>query len=156
MREGECVGLLTLGGKQANIFGESEIALAESFRDQALIAIENTRLFNEVQAKTRDLTEALAHQTGSSNVLRVIAASPTDIKPVLEAIVESARELCEANDAVVLLKDGDDLRFSSHSGPIPVTVEKWPIGRGWTAGLAFLDQKPVHVRDMLSDEGAAF
>src|SRR5436190_3764693 len=54
LREGECIGLLTLGGKQANLFGESEIALAESFCDQALIAIENTRLFNEVQAKTRD------------------------------------------------------------------------------------------------------
>jgi two-component system NtrC family sensor kinase len=156
MREGECIGLLTLGGKQANIFGESEIALAESFRDQAVIAIENVRLFEQVQAKTRDLTEALTYQTGSGNILRVIASSPTDVGPVLKAIVENACELCDAYDAAVLLKDGDDLRFSAHHGPIPIGLEKWPINRNWTAGRAFLDQKPVHVHDLLSDENADF
>ncbi|WP_247385820.1 MULTISPECIES: hypothetical protein [unclassified Bradyrhizobium] len=71
-----------MAGKQANIFGESDIALAESFRDQALIAIESTRLFDEVQAKTRDLQEALTSQTGSANILKVIASSPTDVVPV--------------------------------------------------------------------------
>ena len=153
---GECIGLLVLAGKRTNIFGATEIALAESFRDQAVIAIENTRLFEEVQARTRDLQESLAHQIGSSNVLRVIASSPTDVEPVLKAIVESARELCEANDAVVLLRDADHLCFSAHSGPIPVTVDKWPISRNWTAGRAFVDQKPVHVHDMLSADGAEF
>jgi two-component system, NtrC family, sensor kinase len=86
MREGECIGLLTLGGKQANIFGESEIALAESFRDQALIAIENTRLFNETK-------EALERQTATADVLKVIASSPSDVQPVFEAIAESAKRL---------------------------------------------------------------
>ena len=89
-----------------------------TFADQAVIAIENVRLFDEVQAKTRDLSEALTYQTGSSNILSVIASSPTDVGPVLNAIVESACELCEADDAIVLLKDGDDLRFSAHHGPI--------------------------------------
>ena len=82
---------------------------SQTFADQAVIAIENVRLFEEVQAKTRDLTEALTYQTGSSNILSVIASSPTDVEPVLKAIVESACELCEAYDAIVLLKDGDDL-----------------------------------------------
>jgi two-component system NtrC family sensor kinase len=150
LREGECIGLLTLGGKQANLFGESDIALAESFRDQALIAIENTRLFNEVQAKTRDLSEALTYQTGSSNILKVIASSPTDVRPVLTAIVENACELCEAYDAALVLKDGNDLRFSAHHGPIPIGLEKWPINRNWTAGRAFVDQTPVHVHDLLN------
>ena len=71
-----------------------------------------------MQAKTRDLTEALTYQTGSANILKVIASSPTDVEPVLKAIVESACELCDANDAASCLKDGDDLRFSAHHGPI--------------------------------------
>jgi GAF domain-containing protein len=154
--DGECIGLLVLAGTRTNLFGDREVALAESFRDQALIAIENTRLFNEVEARTRDLTEALAYQTGSGNVLRVIASSPADIDPVLKAIVESARELCEADDAAALLQDGDYLRFSAHSGHIAITIDKWPINRNWTAGRAFVDQKPVHVHDMFSAEGAAF
>jgi GAF domain-containing protein len=156
MREGECIGLLTLGGKQANIFGESEIALAESFRDQALIAIENTRLFDEVQAKTRDLTEALTYQTGSSNILSVIASSPTDVGPVLKAIVESACELCEAVDALVLLKDGDNLHHGAHYGPIPYALEKWTINRNWVTGRSVIDKVPIHVLDVLSAEGDEF
>jgi two-component system NtrC family sensor kinase len=137
-------------------FSDKQIALLQTFADQAVIAIGNVRLFEEVQAKTRDLTEALTYQTGSGNILRVIASSPTDVGPVLNAIVESASELCEAYDAVVLLKDGDDLRFSAHHGPIPINIEKWPISRNWTAGRAYVDQRPVHVRDLLSDEGADF
>ena len=87
-----------------------QIALLQTFADQAVIAIGNVRLFEEVQAKTRDLSEALTYQTGSSNILSVIASSPTDVGPVLKAIVESACELCGAYDAVVLLKDGNSLR----------------------------------------------
>ena len=121
-----------------------------------MIAIGNVRLFDEVQAKTRDLTEALTYQTGSANILKRDRSSPTDVGPVLKAIVESACELCEADDAVVLLKDGDDLRFSAHHGPIPMSLEKWPINRNWIAGRAFVDRKPVHVHDLLSDEGDEF
>jgi two-component system, NtrC family, sensor kinase len=94
LRGGECFGLLALASKRPRIFSKSEISLAESFRDQAVIAIENVRLFDEVQAKTADLTEALTYQTGSSNILKVIASSPTDVGPVLKAIVESSCELC--------------------------------------------------------------
>ena len=74
-----------------------------------------SRLFDEVQAKTRDLTEALTYQTGSGNILSVIASSPTDVGPVLKAIVESACELCEAVDAIVLLKDGDEPAYQRAS-----------------------------------------
>ena len=70
------------------IFTDKTVELLQTFADQAVIAIENVRLFNEVQAKTRDLTEALTYQTGSANILNVIASSPTDIEPVLNAIVE--------------------------------------------------------------------
>jgi signal transduction histidine kinase len=156
LRENEGIGSIVLRRIAVQPFSDKQIALLQTFADQAVIAIGNVRLFEEVQAKTRDLTEALTYQTGSSNILSVIASSPTDVGPVLKAIVESASELCEAYDAVVLLKDGDHLRFSAHHGPIPINIEKWPISRGWTAGRAFLDQKPVHVRDLLSDQGADF
>ena len=156
LRGKEPIGVLFLGHKTVQPFTEKQVELVSTFADQAVIAIENVRLFDEVQAKTRDLTEALTYQTGSGKILSVIASSPTEVGPVLDAIVESACELCEAYDAVVLLKEGDDLRFSAHHGPIAINIEKWPISRGWTAGRAFLERKPVHVRDMLSDEGAEF
>ena len=156
MNKGIPIGLIVVTRKEPGTFAEHHVQLLQTFADQAVIAIENVRLFDEVQAQTRDLTEALTYQTGSSNILSVIASSPTDVAPVLKAIVESACELCEAYDAVVLLKDGDDLRFSAHHGPLGINLEKWPISRNWTAGRAFVDRKPVHVRDLLSDEGAQF
>jgi GAF domain-containing protein len=156
LREGECLGVITLRRKEVHPFNDKQITLLQTFADQAVIAIENVRLFDEVQAKTRDLTEALTYQTGSSNILSVIASSPTDVGPVLQAIVESACELCQAYDAIVLLKDGDRLRFSAHHGPLKVEADKWPINRNWTAGRAFLERRPVHVRDLLSDEGNDF
>jgi GAF domain-containing protein len=155
-RNGTSIGVIGVSRKELGRFAPHHVQLLQTFADQAVIAIGNVRLFDEVQAKTKDLTEALAYQTGSSNVLRVIASSPTDVDPVLKAIVESARELCEANDAIALLKDGENLRFSAHSGPIAVMHDRWPINRNWTAGRAFVDQKPVHVHDMLSEEGAEF
>src|SRR6202023_1312207 len=151
LREGVPIGVLSLTRTNVRPFTDKQIELATTFADQAAIAIENVRLFEEVQEKTRDLSEALVYQTGSGNILKVIASSPTDVGPVLKAIVENACELCDAYDAVVVLKDGDDLRFSAHYGPIPIGLEKWPISRNWTAGRAFLDRKPVHVHDLLSD-----
>ena len=100
LRAGECVGLLALARKRASIFGESEISLAESFRDQALIAIENTRLFNETQ-------EALERQTATADILKVIASSPTDAQPVFEAIAERSKRLVDALSTTVFrLEDG--------------------------------------------------
>ena len=156
LREGNSVGSLTLRRLEVNPFTDKQIALLQTFADQAVIAIGNVRLFEEVQAKTRDLTEALTYQTGSANILRVIASSPTDVKPVLQAIVESACELCDAYDAMLRLKNGDHLDFSAHHGPIPVVEDSVPISRNWTAGLAVIEQKTVHVHDLLSSEGDAF
>ena len=136
---------LFLGRKTVEPFTDKQIELVQTFADQAVIAIENVRLFEEVQAKTRDLSEALTYQTGSSNILRVIASSPTDVAPVLKAIVESASELCEADDAIVFLKDGGDLRSAAHSGPDSGGGQPvFPIMRSWITGRSFLDRKPVH------------
>jgi GAF domain-containing protein len=156
LREGKPVGALVLVRRTMRPFTNKQVELVTTFADQAVIAIENVRLFDEVQAKTRDLSEALTYQTGSSNILRVIASTPTDVGPVLKAIVESACELCDAYDAVVRLKDGDDLRSSAHHGPIPIGVDRFPINRNTTAGRAVIDQKPVHVHDLLAAEGTEF
>jgi GAF domain-containing protein len=156
LREGEPIGVIGLTRSEVRPFTDKQIELATTFADQAAIAIENVRLFDEVQTKTRELSEALTYQTGSENILRVIASSPTDVGPVLQAIVERACELCEAYDAVVRLRDGDELRLSAHNGPIPTSHDKIPIDRSWTAGGAFLDKKPVHVHDLLSSEGDQF
>ena len=115
MRSKTTIGMINATRKQPGTFAPHHVQLLQTFADQAVIAIENTRLFNEVQAKTRDLTEALTYQTGSGNILSVIASSPTDVEPVLQAIVESACELCEAYDAVIALKDGNELRTSRAS-----------------------------------------
>jgi two-component system NtrC family sensor kinase len=157
LRDGVGIGTIILTHPEAGFkLSPKQLALVQTFADQAVIAIENARLFDEVQAKTGELTEALTYQTGSGNILRVIASSPTDVKPVLKAIVDSACEICDAIDAAVLLRDGNDLRFSEHHGSIPIGLEKWPINRTWTAGRAFLDQKPVHVHDLRSSEGDEF
>ncbi|MBR1199819.1 GAF domain-containing protein [Bradyrhizobium sp. AUGA SZCCT0274] len=157
LREGVVVGSIILGRQRVEPFTDRQIELVRTFADQAVIAIENVRLFEEVEAKTRDLSEALTYQTGSGNILRVIASSPTDVAPVLAAIVESACELCDANDAIVYLKEGDQLSYEAHHGPIPVVFgEKRAINRDYVAGRSVVDRMPVHVHDVFSEEGAEF
>jgi two-component system, NtrC family, sensor kinase len=157
IKQDKGIGTIILTHLRAGFkLSEKQLALVGTFADQAVIAIENARLFDEVQAKTRDLTEALTYQTGSANILNVIASSPTDVQPVLKAIVESACELCDAYDAVVILKDGEDLQLSAHHGPIPMSRERWANDRTSASGRAMADRKPVHVHDVLSDEGVEF
>src|SRR6266404_4424434 len=150
------VGALVVRRKQPSEFPKHTVDLLQTFAAQSVLAIQNARLFEQVQAKTRDLSEALVYQTGSGNILRVIASSPTDVGPVLKAIVESACELCDAYDAIVRLKVGDGLHPGAHHGPIPISTEKWPINRDSVSGRAVLDKKPVHVRDLQSAEGDEF
>ncbi len=156
LHDGNPAGAITVGKTDPAAFSEQQVQLLKTFADQAVIAIENVRLFDEVQAKTRDLQEALTYQTGSANILSVIASSPTDVGPVLKAIVESACELCDAYDATVLLRVGDDLRYSEHHGPIPIGLDSWPINRNYAAGRSVVDKVPVHVSDFLSAEASEF
>jgi two-component system, NtrC family, sensor kinase len=156
LHDGVAIGVIVLTRGVVRPFVERQIELVSTFADQAVIAIENVRLFDEVQARTRDLTEALTYQTGSGNILKVIASSPTDVGPVLKAIVENACELCEADDAVVNLRDGDDLLYGAQHGTIPIGFEKRPINRNWVTGRSVVDKAPVHLHDVLSAEGAEF
>jgi signal transduction histidine kinase/putative methionine-R-sulfoxide reductase with GAF domain len=148
LRQGEPVGVIVVGWAEPGPVSKAQEGLLKQFADHAVIAIENVRLFDEVQARTRELSEALEQQTATSEMLGVIAASPTNIQPVLQAVAESACRLCEAYDSVIRLCEGERLRVRAHHGPIPVDFVGSPIGRGWVTGRAFVDREPVHVHDL--------
>src|SRR5262249_8145807 len=103
LREGKPIRGFSLARNTLRPVTRKQIELVTTFADQAVIAIENVRLFDEVQARTRELSEALEQQTATSEILGVIAASPTNIQPVLQAVAESACRLCEAYDSVIFL-----------------------------------------------------
>jgi len=148
LKENELVGAIAIYRQEVHPFTDKQIELVTNFANQAVIAIENVRLFDEVQARTRELSEALEQQTATSEILGVIAASPTDIQPVLQAVAESACRICEAYDSVIRLCEGELLRVRAHHGPIPVDFGGSPIGRGWVTRRAFVDREPVHVHDL--------
>jgi signal transduction histidine kinase len=138
--ENELIGAIVIYHQEVRPFSDKQVALLTNFAAQAVIAIENTRLLNE-------LRESLEQQTVTSEILGVIAASPTNIQPVLEAIAESSCRLCEAYDSVIFLREGERLCGRAHHGPISIRGEG-PIDRGWVTGRAFVDREPVHVHDL--------
>jgi GAF domain-containing protein len=156
LRENEPIGVIVLARRRVEPFTQKQIDLVATFADQAVIAIENVRLFNEVHQRTEDLSEALQQQTATGEVLKVIASSPTDVNPALQAIVESACTFCNAYDAGVLLKIGDNLHFSAHCGPIRTGQQPRPINRDWVVGRSVVDKAPVQVSDFQAPEAAEF
>ena len=158
LRDGNPIGTITVSGTEPAMFSERQIAMLQTFADQAVIAIENTRLFNELQSRNQDLTESLEQQTATSEILRVISSSPTDLQPVLDAVAENAARLCDANDAIILRVDSDALQQAAHYGSISShSVERGiPIRRDVIAGRAILDRCVMHVRDVLAESDADF
>jgi GAF domain-containing protein len=156
LRENEPIGAIVIARRRVQPFTEKQIELVTTFADQAVIAIENVRLLEQLQTRTRDLSEALMYQTGSADILRVIASSPTEVAPVLKAIVESACGLCEAYDALVVLRDGDDLVIQAHHGQVPVVWSRRSISAESPTGRAIIDRRTVHVHDLLGPEGEEF
>ena len=124
LREGTAIGLINIRRTEVKPFTDKQVALLETFASQAVIAIENVRLFKELQERNAELREALEHQTATAEVLGIISRSPTDVKPVLDAIVESAARVCGVDDVVLRLRDGDSMVARAHFGPIlPNRVE---------------------------------
>jgi signal transduction histidine kinase len=155
MQKSEVIGVLVLGRLEKKPFVEREIALLETFADQAFIAIENARLFEEVQARTRELTESLEQQTATADVLKVISRSALDVQKVLDALVESAARLCDAYDATIFQVFGDGLRLVAHHGQIPTSgpigQHTVPLVRGGIGGRAVIDRRTIHVADFLAE-----
>ena len=151
LREGVPIGAIVVCRVQPGTFPESYVDLLKTFADQAVIAIENTRLFEEVQARSRELQKALEQQTATSAVLGVISSSPTNVQPVLDTIVKTATTLCASYDAVILLRDGETLRIAAHHGPMALDLKQLPLGRDSVAGRTVIDRVPVHVPDLLAE-----
>src|SRR5207253_7720909 len=107
LQDGTPIGAIVATRREVKPFSDTQIALLQTFAAQAVIAIENARLFQELEARNRDLTEALEQQTATSEILRVISSSPTDLRPVIKAIAANAAPLCDAYDARVLRVEGD-------------------------------------------------
>jgi len=155
MRDGIAVGVIVLFNRTVAPFAQKQISLVTTFADQALIAIENARLFAEVQARTRELTESLEQQTATADVLKVISRSALDVQKVLDALVESAARLCNAYDAAILQVFGDGLRLVAHHGRLatagPVGQLTFPLVRGLVGGRAIIDRRTIQVADMLAE-----
>jgi two-component system, NtrC family, sensor kinase len=154
------VGVIALMRARVKPFTDRQIELVTTFANQAVIAIENARLFGEVKARTDDLDESLQQQTATADVLKVISRSTLDSKPdleaVLETLLESAIRLCGAMRGHVLLYDGEFLRFAASSGAWPgfrdwLQSNPLRLSRGSIAGRAALDLRVCHVHDVLTD-----
>jgi signal transduction histidine kinase len=153
LREGTPMGAILLRRAEAKPFTDKQVALLQIFADQAVIAIENVRLFKELQERNQDLAEALSHQTATSEILRVIAGSPTNLRPVLDALAASAARLCRAADTFLLLVEGDQLRVAAVHGSVGEDARlAIPIHRGWVTGRAVADAQTVHVEDLANAE----
>jgi GAF domain-containing protein len=156
LREGELIGIIGLARHRIERFAPQHVELVETFADQAVIAIENVRLFGELQARTNDLQESLEYQTATSDVLRVMSGSAFDLAPVLKSLCETAARLCGAASAGIWRPDGEGFRRSIGIGDVPAygAIEDALVlhpGRGTLVGRVALDRRTTHIVDAWSD-----
>jgi two-component system, NtrC family, sensor kinase len=156
LREGIPIGVLVLTRSEVRPFTEKQIDLVTTFADQAVIAIENVRLFDEVQARTEELSESLRQQTATAEVLKTISRTAFDLQRVLETLLENAVRICGAKHGMIFRYDGECCRAAAAYNAPPGTLELWertPIraGRGTTTGRALLERRVVQIPDVQAD-----
>ena len=144
-QQAELIGALNARRIEVRPFTPAQIKLLETFADQAVIAIDNVRLFQE-------LKESLEQQTATSEILGVIASSPTDIQPVLDVIAENAARVCDATDAVIHRIDGDKLRSVANFGSLPTRRDRvTPSDRDSIPGRTVVDRRTLHIHDVAAE-----
>ncbi len=158
LRADELLGVIIIYRLEIQPFTDSQIALVQTFADQAAIAIENARLLTELQAKNADLTEALEQQTATTEILRVISSSPTDVQPVFETIAANALRLCNATFSVVGRFDGERIHLAAlHNLDNPEGADALrrlcPMspGREGSMARAILTRDVAYVSDVHAD-----
>jgi two-component system, NtrC family, sensor kinase len=159
LREGQPIGAIGVGRPTAGAFSERQLAVVRTFADQAVIAIENVRMFKELEARNRDVKDALEQQTATSEILRAISGSPTDVQPVFDIIAERAMKLCGAEVSIVSQLDGDIIRLAAVRGASAAGIAA--IGRAFPMRLsaetvtsgAIRSRAVVNVSDVLAMPG---
>ncbi len=156
LRDGQPIGVIGCARRAVRPFTTAQIELVTTFADQAVIAIENARLFDDLRQRTDDLQESLEYQTATSEVLNVISRSTSDVQPVLDTVAETACRLCGADVGAISIREGEFYRYVS---AFALDAEYWPIrrqrtvvpGRETLAGRVLLEGRVVHVADILAD-----
>jgi signal transduction histidine kinase len=156
-REDAVVGVVIVRRMEQRPFTDPQIALLQTFADQAAIAIENVRLFTELEEKNRTITEALEQQTATAEILRVISSSPTDVQPVFDAIVRSMVRLCDSTFAIAYRYDGEQVHLAAHhelSAELLAALDRRYPQRpsaDTSTGLSILERRVIHIPDAWAD-----